>query len=130
MSDERAVEVTETEACPDVSGPRYPAWVRTPDEIKQAKFKAAVKRHSERTERQVRRAQYRRCFWTRPFGHAWEEDGYYKVCVACTKRVLLPWLPLGSGRSRCLIHEPEDRQAVVGSDDLAASLPTQPRGSR
>lgn len=51
------------------------------------KVRVNAEKKAWRDERRARRQMNRRCFWTRPLGHAWEWTGkpYTKVCAACGK---------------------------------------------
>lgn len=57
--------------------------------VAAAKAEWKVKRDALRAERNERRRWQRRCFWTRPIGHAWEygDVPYHKVCAICDKEV-------------------------------------------
>ena len=60
------------------------------NEIATRKMALRAEQQAEKEQRRVIPASYRRCFWTRPLGHAWRHpDADYgwitSTCVGCGK---------------------------------------------
>jgi hypothetical protein len=53
---------------------------------KHVRAKNKILRKERRKEDREARRREIRCFWTRPFGHAWEDEkptGFHKTCAGC-----------------------------------------------